>query len=330
MRSRNGFTLVELLVVIAIIGMLVGLLLPAVQQAREAARTIQCSNHLRQMGLACLNHETLTGAYPSGGWGFQWLGDPDQGLGVNQPGNWTFSILPFIEQDALFQLGAGGTAQEKKTANATRMATPLAMYHCPSRRSPKIYPLYGKTSLYNGTNTGYSAKSDYGGNTGSQAYNALYKNQCSSISDCVSQTEAWWKKAAGEGDLDPTGLLFRRSAVTHSEISDGTSQTYLLGEKYVQPEAYETLAVIHDGWSVYQPLAIHTARHTTLLPRQDRMGFEEGSGIFGSTHAGSLGMAFCDGSVQRIPYSISNAVHYCLGFRNDGGYYNNQFTAIQF
>ncbi|MDO4575224.1 MAG: DUF1559 domain-containing protein [Planctomycetia bacterium] len=330
MRKHTGFTLVELLVVIAIIGMLVGLLLPAVQQAREAARQMQCGNHLRQMGLACLNHETLTRGYPSGGWGFQWLGDPDQGLGVNQPGNWTFSILPFMEQNALFQLGAGGTAQEKKDANAVRMETPLAFFHCPSRRSPKVYPLYGKTAFYNGTNTGYSAKSDYGGSTGSLAYNALYKNQCSSVSDCAAQTESWWKESASGGTLDPRGILFRRSAVRHGEITDGTSQTYLLGEKYVQPEAYETLAVIHDGWSLYQPLAIHTARHAEKLPIQDRMGYAEGSGIFGSSHAGSFGMALCDGSVQRIPYSISLAVHYCLGFRNDRGYYNKQFTAIQY
>ena len=75
---RRGFTLVELLVVIAIIGILVALLLPAIQAAREEARRIQCVNHLKQLSLGMLTHESGTGHYPTGGWGFAWIGDPDR------------------------------------------------------------------------------------------------------------------------------------------------------------------------------------------------------------------------------------------------------------
>ena len=101
---ETGFTLVELLVVITIIGILIALLLPAVQAAREAARRLQCSNNLKQLGLGVLEHEESQGVFPSGGFGSKWVGDSDRGLGVRQPGSWMFSILPFIELDNLFQI----------------------------------------------------------------------------------------------------------------------------------------------------------------------------------------------------------------------------------
>ena len=107
---RGGFTLVELLVVIAIIGILIALLLPAVQAAREAARSLECRNHLRQLAMAALNHEQTHGHYPTGGWGYYWIGDPDRGFAEDQPGGWPFNLLPFLEQKDLYQLPADGDA----------------------------------------------------------------------------------------------------------------------------------------------------------------------------------------------------------------------------
>ncbi len=107
LRIRMGFTLVELLVVIAIIGILIALLLPAVQAAREAARRIECGNHLKQIGLGALNHHETHRHMPTGGWGWRWTGDPDKGFGKDQPGGWAFAILPFIEEQNLHDLGRG-------------------------------------------------------------------------------------------------------------------------------------------------------------------------------------------------------------------------------
>src|SRR5271169_413756 len=107
--KRNAFTLVELLVVIAIIGILIGLLLPAINAAREAGRRMQCANNLKQLGLGCLHHESTTGWLPTGGWNWYWAGDPDRGFGRAQPGGWTYTVLPFIEFKSLYDLGAGQT-----------------------------------------------------------------------------------------------------------------------------------------------------------------------------------------------------------------------------
>src|SRR5258706_4890817 len=111
-----GFTLVELLVVIAIIGILVALLLPAVQAAREAARRTQCTNQLKQLATGCMNHESTLKYYPCGGWGWDWVGDADRGNGQNQPGGWMYNILPFLEENARHDLPKDGDPNNQLAA----------------------------------------------------------------------------------------------------------------------------------------------------------------------------------------------------------------------
>ena len=109
----KGFTLVELLVVIAIIGILVALLLPAVQAAREAARKAQCMNNLKQMALGAQQHESAQGFFPTGGWGCSWTGDPDRGFTKKQPGGWIYNILPYIGEQVAARPGEGNALWDR-------------------------------------------------------------------------------------------------------------------------------------------------------------------------------------------------------------------------
>ncbi|MDO4585174.1 MAG: DUF1559 domain-containing protein [Planctomycetia bacterium] len=319
---RIGFTLVELLVVIAIVGMLVGLLLPAVQQAREAARQMQCNNNLRQMALAVLNYESQRNSFPSAGWWWKWGGDADRGLGQAQPGSWMFSVLPFLEQNALFQLASDGDAEtisdEQKKQAGVVLQTPISTFYCPSRRPVTTsFGLHFDERLNVTLPNSQMAKNDYAGNVGSTS--STRDGNCSPTSmaeamEIISQNG--WKPVGN-------GILCQAGKVTLGEVRDGTSNTYLLGEKYLTPECYhptsESDICYGDDVSCFAGSDGDVLRNTSQVPQQDRAGYGRNEGSrFGSVHAGSLGMAMADGSVHRVTYSIDSEIHRRLGVRNDG------------
>ena len=167
-RAPAGFTLVELLVVIAIIGILVALLLPAIQAAREAARRTQCTNQLKQLALAFHNHHDTHKHLPTGGWQFGWLGYPDYGYGKNQPGGWMYNILPYIEEQNLHDIGKGATTVAAiRAATKQRVQSPFEGMNCPTRRRANVYPFISSGVTFALTDDfSVCSKTDYAANVG--------------------------------------------------------------------------------------------------------------------------------------------------------------------
>ncbi|MCC6493008.1 MAG: DUF1559 domain-containing protein [Pirellulales bacterium] len=337
-RLLGGFTLVELLVVIAIIGVLVALLLPAVQAAREAARRSQCTNNLKQLGIACQLHVDAYKFLPSAGWGDWWVGCPDRGAGKDQPGNWTYQILPFIEEASRRNIGKGVKCGDPTTRPAiTKMvATAVTTFYCPTRRAAQPYPWVNQGNR-NFDPPELAAKTDYAANLGDFRLSIGTDVGPDTLADAESYQ---WKfsgpifslKAAAYGSQasGSTGVIFQRSEVKLAEISDGLSNTYLLGEKNMNPDAYETCLTGNDDQSMYNGYDRDNMRTTYVYPP----GFEgkiapqyppepdtpgaEFTWSFGGPHSGGWIALFCDGSVHFLPYEMDVIIHQRLGNRLDG------------
>ncbi len=301
-----GMTIVELLVVISIIGILIAMLIPAIQAAREAARRATCSGHLRQLGVAMQSHHNAQGRFPSGGWGYLWVGDPDRGFNRSQPGGWIYGILPYIEESPLRKMGKGHSDDEKMEMAATVAAHPLAMFNCPSRREAKLYPYNDRNDLRNSVKVEQAAKSDYAVNGGDVGCGQAGPEN---LEAGDSGDYSW-------GDLSKaTGVCHVRSEVTISEVSDGTSCTYLIGEKYWRRSAGVDQG---DDQHMFVGHDCDTLRYTLpkWTPIQD--GDKDDPRRFGSAHSGACNFVFVDGSVHTISYGIDPEIHRRLGNRKDG------------
>jgi prepilin-type N-terminal cleavage/methylation domain-containing protein/prepilin-type processing-associated H-X9-DG protein len=307
----SAFTLVELLVVLAVIGCLMAMLLPAVQAAREAARRIECQNHLKQLALAGQQHHDVVGCYPSGGWGYSWTGDRACGLGANQPGGWTFSTLPFAEQSPLYDTAIGLTGGAKLAAVARTASTPAAIFYCPTRRAVQTYPnMYGTNVAHNSGPSSMLAKTDYAANCGDSPYDQIDGGPSSFA---AATTYAW-------PNTDQfTGVCSMRSEVRDRDITDGTSNTYYAGEKYLDPRLYTTGTDLGDNEDAFVGFDNDICRTASLNypPMNDTPGIQNTFG-FGSGHPAGLNMAFCDGSVRRVSYDIDPETHRRLANRRDG------------
>lgn len=337
-----AFTLVELLVVIAIIGILVALLLPAVQSAREAARRTSCTNNLKNLALGMINHESTMGQLPSSGWSGHWTGDPDRGSGADQPGCWLYAILPFIEQQQVYDLGVGLTGSARAEALQQRDSAPLAVANCPSRRSGGPYPLNPTRNALSGDGTGsasgypmvQAARGDYAASVGDET---TFDGRCITISPNQYNVK---KTGFPPTTQEYSGISFCGTAVKLRQVTDGTTKTIALGERWIPTEVYQSGTQTDwaaDDWGMYVGFQDDTVRSTfydgrtaTHIPLSDTDDPTQIDGVdninsviarelFGGPHPGGTLFAMCDGSVNSVAFDVDPEMFRQMGDRHDGG-----------
>ena len=322
-KAHDGFTLVEMLVVVSIIGILVAMLLPAVQAAREAGRCMQCNNNLRQIGVACLCHNETRGVLPDGGEDF-WLNRTiSNGLPAiagQQTWGWGYQILPYTDQAALWGLNNGPTSTWSITGgtpdamDSVIYGTPIPLYFCPTRRRPQAI---NATTVGKGNEI--RAMIDYAGNAG------------------IDQTgdDQWAIQGNGRDGVivrRPDGTTNRSKPISTADIPDGASNTMMIGEKnfnigrlgYWQPEDDAGFVEGWDmdtiRWGCYPPAPDQDAPldlYNTSTYRSDALRHS-----FGSSHPGKFNTVFADGHVRGIGYLIDMQVFEDVCSRYDGQVFN--------
>jgi len=309
----RAFTLVELLVVIAIIGVLVALLLPAVQAAREAARRTQCLNNLKQIGLTFQLHADTQEIFPTGGKGiwskrttdgsrpserrFGDRGRPNSAR--NQNWGWAYQILPYLEQQALW---------ESKVGIVT--ATPVPAYFCPSRISIRVHSFDGRADR---------AQIDYAGNAGTSELGSLSYAQYGDAQDGVVIRITLGQTGNPYDNFSPP-------IVPSRQIEDGLTNTLMVAEKNINAARLSGSqgnddAGYVEGWDH------DTIRWGHFQPTPDSQDSTEDTpipvlGSFGSSHTGGFNAAFCDGSVRSITHDIDLEIFRRISSRNDGLVYD--------
>jgi prepilin-type N-terminal cleavage/methylation domain-containing protein/prepilin-type processing-associated H-X9-DG protein len=293
---NRAFTLVELLVVIAIIATLIGLLLPAVQSARESARRMQCTNNLKQVGLAIALYTDVRKSFPKGR-------DTRDNAGVS----WSFRLLPFLEESAIHD-ALDKTVPDHHPNNSRAMRTPVATFFCSSRRGP--------VSDRNFDNNNRPPTPDMMG--------------VAAGGDLAAVAGTYFNYAVREGEvLDPrrAGAIFTMSNVRPQQVTDGLSKTFAVGERHL-PSVAAALALNPDQSMVHYSqgdTAFFAADTPHTQFRDTSRGLADGphdtSNIkFGSLHPGVSNFVFLDGHVEAISIDTDRTIlrWYCaIGDGND-------------
>ena len=268
------------------------------------------------------------GIFPHGGWRWNWTGDPDAGFGREQPGNWHYNILPFVEQGQLHDLGKGLSGAAKAAALGQVMATPVAIFNCPSRRSAVAHVVTSGT-IANAVRPDAGGKTDYAANGGYHPRISFsIFGSLSSVEEAADPSWAGWHNKPDYLNRRYLcdGMSCSGYTVELRQVTDGLSNTYMVGEKHIDSLQYrtgrdsgddQTWSTGHDKdffrWTTGPP----TYNTTSYQPRQDTPGLANYD-AFGSAHSSACNYVFGDGSVHSISYNIDLVLHGRLGGREDG------------
>jgi prepilin-type N-terminal cleavage/methylation domain-containing protein len=322
---QRGFTLVELLVVIAIIGILVAILLPAINAAREAARRTQCRNNLKQLGLAANSCLSATKAFPTGGWGWGWCGDPNYGTGVRQTGGWMYQVLPYLEEGHVWSLGKGltGTARGNKLKEA--IGTPIPEFFCPSRRNAQLVKWSHPTNYRNLINTSAGfpdmvGRNDYVSCSGTvgRDQEPYGPDQYQQGVDVIANNMGFGGWEGVNKTLNGITVLPLCGLIGPKKIQDGVANTILYGEKYINMVRIDDPNNLNDndqGWNLGYDRDI--MRFADVQPIGDYNDNVERHQVFGSSHKDGCHFVMADGSVHMFSYEVDLTTFQRLGQRND-------------
>jgi hypothetical protein len=352
-----------------------------VQSARESSRRTYCSNQIRQLAKGMIQYESQHRHFPSGGWGKDWLGSAGRN-GSDQPSGWVYAVLPFVEEQALYDSISAGTGTAGYVALCNE---PGAIFTCPTRRSPQALDVSDtayKTKEFVSVTISTAARTDYCMNGGAwgrcvplrELWNVLQSSPVDSRKkfdvchdgqplpmpvsaldahkdhdtdtvgpclDCEGVVDAnaaspfshpdwqskWPKSNAGvvlhtfKTDYGVpslgNGMGHRMSQVTAGNVLDGLSNVYLVGEKYMNEDKYESGDDPGDARPMMVGFSSSTIRWASDKPQQD--SGENHPNIFGSAHPETFNVSLGDGSVRSISFDINLDTHKNLAGRSDPG-----------
>ncbi len=250
---------------------------------------------------------------------------PARGSGLSQPGGWGYAILPYIEQQGLYDLGSDVSRNDESSAallnsNVLRLQTPLVVWNCPTRRQPLIYPVgtpywFTQQPKLCGPLTLGSARTDYAANGGWDW--AGWGTGPGSLADGDNWTNQQWFPNQWQNPKYCRGIIYLHNQYSERDVTDGLSCTYCVGEKSLNPDSYLTGTSVGDDQGPYMSEERDAVRNFQYQPAQDTSGYDA-STSFGSAHSNGFFMGFCDGSVRLMSYTTALQIHQLLACRNDG------------